>query len=66
MEIVQEISQLGGTVFVTCAFLYYLWIKNGRTEKIQERLVERLEVQTRLLIKVADAHNIDDKELMNG
>lgn len=66
MEVVHDIAQLGGTVFVTCAFLYYLWIKNGRTEKIQERLVERLDIQTRLLIKVADAHKLDDEELLKS
>ena len=67
-ETIIAIAQLGGTVFVTCAFLYYLYIKNGRIEKAQEKMFKQLETQTRVLIKIARVHDLEEdaEDLMTG
>jgi hypothetical protein len=41
---------------VTGAFLFYLYIKNGRAEKMQQGMTDALERNTRVLIKVATKH----------
>lgn len=42
----------------TGAFLVYLYIKNGRQEKFNEKVVDALARNTRVLIKVAQKHSL--------
>jgi hypothetical protein len=62
-ELTKQFMDLG----VTGAFLIYLYIKNGRAEKIQIKLAEALDKvnasqdrNTKVLIKVAQKHKLLD------
>lgn len=79
-ETLQAIAQLGGTVFVVIAFLWYLTQKNGKQErahkefvmsfnevvKAQRQLSDYLNTNTKVLMNVAERHGLDGdaKELM--
>lgn len=67
-EVAKYAAELGAPVFVTFMFLLYLYVKNGRTEKIQSQIAKNLELQTRVLIKVARSHGLEDEaeDLMLG
>lgn len=63
-EIFKQFIDLG----VTGAFLVYLYIKNGRAEKVQMKVAEALDKvhagqdrNTRVLIKVAQKHKLLDE-----
>lgn len=63
-ELFQPFLDLG----VTGAFLFYLYIKNGRAEKVQMKVAEALEKvnagqdrNTKVLIKVAQKHKLLDE-----
>lgn len=62
-EIFKQFIDLG----VTGAFLIYLYIKNGRAEKVQVKVAEALDRvnasqdrNTKVLIKVAQKHKLLD------
>lgn len=67
MEELKQILDLGGTVAVVGGFLWYLRDKNGKTEKIQQQMLEAIERNTKVLIKVATKHGYmdDADELMS-
>ena len=46
---------------VTGAFLFYLYIKNSRQEKFNDKVVAALDRNTKVLIKVATKHGYMDE-----
>lgn len=60
-SIIKPFLELG----TTGAFLVYLYIKNGRQEKFNGKVVEALDRNTKVLIKVAQKHKLmDDAEVL--
>ena len=57
-ETLKAISQLGGTVAVVFAFLWYLNIRNGKLEKSLNKMADAMEKNTKVLIKVATKHKL--------
>ena len=64
-ELIKSVVDLGGTVTVVGAFLWYLRDRNGRQEKAmhevavaQNKTTDVLDRNTRVLIKVAQKHNL--------
>ena len=46
---IQEISQLGGTIVISFAFLWYLNKRDQRHAKTMDHITERLEKLTRVI-----------------
>jgi hypothetical protein len=74
MEIV-ELAQLGGTVFTTALFIWYLRDKNGKSERAMKGVTDNLEkmathqeTHTRVLMRITQQHGLNDEsnELMTG
>lgn len=74
MEI-EAIAQLGGTVFTTALFIWYLRDKNGKSERAMKGVTDNLaniashqETHTRVLMVITRQHGLNDEseELMTG
>ena len=57
-EIIKSLIDLGGTVTVVFAFLWYLRDRNGRQEKALSEISKSLQKNTMILIKVAQKHKL--------
>ena len=58
LETLKVVAQLGGTVAVVFAFLWYLRDRNGKLEKSLNRMAEAMDKNTKVLIKVAVKHKL--------
>ena len=58
LETLKVVAQLGGTVAVVFAFLWYLRDRNGKLEKALTKLSESQDRNTKVLIKVAIKHKL--------
>ena len=58
LETLKVVAQLGGTVAVVFAFLWYLRDRNGKLEKTLTKLAESMDKNTKVLIKVAVKHKL--------
>lgn len=72
---IETVAQLGGTVFTVCVFVWYLYQKNGKSERAMksvtdslERIHQSQEQHTRVLMRVAEQHgnHRDADELMSS
>ena len=58
LETLKVVAQLGGTVAVVFAFLWYLRDRNGKLEKALTKLSESQDRNTKVLIKVSIKHKL--------
>lgn len=65
LETLKVVAQLGGTVAVVFAFLWYLRDRNGKLEKTLNKMAESMahttdavNKNTKVLIKVAQKHKL--------
>lgn len=57
-ETFQQFLDLGGTVAVVVAFIWYMRDRNGKQERAMHRMSEAVEKNTKVLIKVAVKHKL--------
>lgn len=57
-ETLKSVIDLGGTVAVVGAFLWYLRDRNGRHERAMTKLSDSVDKNTKVLIKVAIKHKL--------
>jgi hypothetical protein len=71
----ESIAQLGGTVTTVALFIWYLYQKNGKSERAMNKVFENLdrlskaqERHTRVLINVSKAQGLegDSDDLINS